>query len=195
MLQRVKPATPTSLLPLFLKLEGRDVLVVGAGAVAERKIASLLEAGATVRVVAPAATDAVRLLARDGRVVWREGPFEERDVEGAWLVFAATSDPEVQRRVSSAAAAQRTFCVAVDDPANASAYSGAVVARPPFVVAISSTGAAPALTRLVREVIEHVLPSDRWIEHATKLREKWLAEGTPAGDRFAELVRDVKRGA
>jgi siroheme synthase-like protein len=182
-----------SLLPLFLKLAGRAVLVVGAGAVAERKIESLLEAGAEVRVVAPEAVEEVQRLAREGRVAWSARAFEDADADGAWLVFAATADGEVQRRVERAATARRVFCVAVDDPANASAYSGAVVRRPPFMVAVSSGGATPALTRLVREVIEHVLPGDEWVEHAKRLRAKWLAEGTPMKDRFAELVREVKK--
>jgi uroporphyrin-III C-methyltransferase / precorrin-2 dehydrogenase / sirohydrochlorin ferrochelatase len=147
-----------------------------------------------VRVVAPAATEVVRHLASTSRLDWLARPFEDADVDGAWLMFVATSDAIVQRRVAEAAAARRVFCVAVDDPSNASAYSGAVVDRPPFLVAISSSGATPALTRLVREVVEHVLPSDRWVEHAKRLRAKWLAEGTPMADRFAELVRDVKRG-
>jgi uroporphyrin-III C-methyltransferase/precorrin-2 dehydrogenase/sirohydrochlorin ferrochelatase len=183
----------TSLLPLFLKLAGKQVLVVGAGPVAERKIESLLEADAQVLVVAPQATEGVQRLAREGRVEWKARPFEDTDTEGAWLTFAATSDAEVQARVARATADRRVFCVAVDDPANASAYSGALVRRPPFTVAISSGGAAPALTRLVREVVEHVLPAQDWVEHATRLRAKWLAEGTPLADRFGELVRDVKR--
>ncbi|HEY8038863.1 MAG TPA: bifunctional precorrin-2 dehydrogenase/sirohydrochlorin ferrochelatase [Polyangiaceae bacterium] len=189
------PATDApSLFPLFLKLEGRAVLVVGAGAVAERKIASLLGAGARVRVVAPEATDEVRRWAGEGRVEWRARAFEEGDAEGAWLVVAATSSADAQRRAGEAAAARRVFCLAVDDPPNASAYSGGIVRRPPFTVAISSSGATPALTRLVREVVEHVLPGDRWVERATELRAKWLAEGTPVADRFAQLVREVKKG-
>ena len=184
----------TRLLPLFLKLAGKTVLVVGAGSVAEHKIASLLEAGAEVRVVAPEATDGVQRLAREGRIAWLARPFDEADTEGAWLAFAATSDAEVQARVSRATSARRVFCVAVDDPGHASAYSGSLVRRPPFTVAISSGGATPALTRLVREVVEHVLPGQDWVEHATRLRAKWLAEGTPMGDRFAELVREVKKG-
>ena len=189
------PSQPSpGLLPLFLKLEGRAALVVGAGAVAERKIETLLHAGATVRVVAPEATEEVRRLASDARLEWAARAFEERDLDGAWLVFAATGDAAAQRRVAAAAGERHVFCVAVDDPENASAYSGAVVERPPFVVAISSSGATPALTRLVREVVEHVLPGDAWVEHARALRAKWLAEGTPMSDRFAELVRDVKRG-
>jgi siroheme synthase-like protein len=184
----------TSLLPLFLKLAGKTVLVVGAGSVAERKIESLLEAGARVRVVAPEATDGVQRLARDGRIVWHARPFDDADAEDVWLAFAATSDAEVQARVAVATSARRVFCVAVDDPANASAYSGSLVRRPPFTIAISSGAATPALTRLVREVVEHVLPGESWVEHATRLRAKWLAEGTPMGDRFADLVRDVKKG-
>jgi uroporphyrin-III C-methyltransferase/precorrin-2 dehydrogenase/sirohydrochlorin ferrochelatase len=189
----VQSSPPPGLLPLFLKLEGRDVLVVGAGAVAERKIASLLEAGARVRVVAPETSEGVRRLADEGKVTLHRRAFAESDLAGTWLVFAATAEADIQRRVGEAAAAQRTFCVAVDDPANASAYSGAVVARPPFLVAISSSGETPALTRLLREVIEHVLPGDGWVEHARALRAKWIAERTPMQDRFAELVRDVKR--
>jgi uroporphyrin-III C-methyltransferase / precorrin-2 dehydrogenase / sirohydrochlorin ferrochelatase len=184
---------PPGLLPLFLKLEGRSVLVVGAGAVAERKIEALLGAGARVRVVAPAATASVRAWATEGRVQWGERPFEASDLDAAWLVFAATSDAMVQASVANEASARRVFCVAVDDPSNASAYSGAVVARPPLLVAISSSGEAPALTRLLREVIEHVLPNDEWVERAKQLRAKWLAEGTPMADRFAELVRAVRR--
>jgi siroheme synthase-like protein len=189
------PPGEASLYPLFLKLEGRAVLVVGAGAVAERKIARLLAAGARVSVVAPDATDAVRRLAHDGAVEWRARAFEDRDADGAWLVIAATDDPDVQRRAAASAEARRAFIVAIDDPANASAYSGAVVERPPFVVAISSSGATPALTRLLREIIEELLPGEGWVEHAKRLRAKWLAEGKPTSDRFADLVRTLKQRA
>ena len=182
----------TSLLPLFLKLAGKTVLVVGAGPVAERKIESLLEAGARVRVVAPLATEGVERLAREGRIDWQPRSFDDADAADVWLAFAATSDAEVQARVARATTARRVFCVAVDDPSNASAYSGALVRRAPFTIAISSGGATPALTRLVREVVEHALPGPEWVEHATRLRAKWLAEGTPMADRFAELVRDVR---
>ncbi|HEX8793321.1 MAG TPA: bifunctional precorrin-2 dehydrogenase/sirohydrochlorin ferrochelatase [Polyangiaceae bacterium] len=190
----MREADGANLLPLFLKLEGKLALVVGAGSVAERKITSLLDVGARVRVVAPEANDAVKRLADDGRVEWRARAFEEADVGGTWLVCAATSSPDVQRAVASAAEARRVFCVAVDDPPNASAYSAAVVRRPPMVVAISSSGAAPALTRLLREVIEHVLPAEEWIRRAEELRAQWLRDGTPMADRFAQLVREIARG-
>ncbi len=181
------------LYPIFLKLEGRTVLVVGAGAVAERKIDALLRAGAHVRVVAPDATERVRELAGQGALEWHARPFEDRDAEGAWLVVAATPDAGVQGAASRSAGARRAFIIAVDDPANATAYSGAIVRRPPFTVAISSSGETPALTRLMREIIEHALPAESWIAHARALRRKWRADRTPMGERFGELVRELAR--
>lgn len=180
-----------SLHPLFLKLEGRAVLVVGAGAIAERKILPLLDAGARVHVVAPDATSELQRLARDGTIEWSARSFEDADANGAWLIVAATGDGSVQRHVAAAGQARRVFVLAVDDPANASAYSGAVVRRAPFTIAISSSGAMPAMTRLLREVIESVLPGEEWVDHARRLRAKWVAEGTPMGDRFGELVKQI----
>jgi uroporphyrin-III C-methyltransferase/precorrin-2 dehydrogenase/sirohydrochlorin ferrochelatase len=182
-----------SLYPVFLKLDGRTVLVVGAGAVAERKIAALTQAGARVRVVAPQATDAIREWAAARALEWLPRRFEDTDVRDAWFVVAATPDAAVQRAVAAAAEARRCFVVAVDDPAHASAYSGAVVRRPPFTVAISSSGATPALTRLLREVIEHVLPREETVARAKELRARWQSEGTPTTDRFIDLVRELKK--
>jgi siroheme synthase-like protein len=185
----------TSLFPLFLKLAGRAVLVVGAGAMAERKVHSLLASGARVHLVAPQATAELKRLAAEGLLAWTARRFEESDLEGAWLVVAATGQAETQQRVAAAAEARRVFLLAVDDPPNASAYSGAIVRRPPFQIAISSSGAAPALTRVLREIIEQVLPGDAWVEHARALRERWIADGTPIGERFGALVRDLKERA
>jgi uroporphyrin-III C-methyltransferase / precorrin-2 dehydrogenase / sirohydrochlorin ferrochelatase len=181
-----------SLYPLFLKLSGRRVLVVGGGVVAERKIVSLTAAGARIRVVAPRTTAKIQQMAEDGAIEWAPRAFEDADVGESWLVIAATSDAALQQQIAATASALRVFVVAVDDPTHASAYSGAVVRRAPFTIAISSSGATPAMTRLVREVIEQVLPSDAWVEHAKRLRAQWLADGTPTADRFAELVRTIK---
>ncbi len=191
-LHGVPAGDETSLYPVFLKLEGRQVLVVGGGAVAERKIDALIQSRARVRVVAPDATDAIRQWATETALEWFARPFDDSDVDDAWLVIAATADPAVQRSVAAAAERRGRFVVAVDDPAHASAYSGAVVRRPPFTVAISSSGTAPALTRLFREVLEQALPSDDAIADAQRLRAKWQAEGTPMEKRFDELVRELK---
>lgn len=183
----------TALFPLFLKLAGRDVLVIGAGEVAERKIADLVTSGAKVRVVAPEATESVKALAAAGAVTWEARRFAESDVDGAWLVIAATTDDDAQRRAGAAAEARRVFVIAVDDLANATAYSGSIIRRDPFLVAISSSAAAPALTRLLREVLEQALPDATWVDAARALRDKWKADGTPMSSRFGELVRAFKQ--
>jgi siroheme synthase-like protein len=178
--------------PLFLKLEGRDVLVVGAGHVAERKVLELVEAKARVRVVAPEATESVKALAAARAVRWEARAFEARDLDGAWLVVAATGDAKVQEAVADAADAQRTFVVAVDDKRNASAYGGAVIRRGAVAIAISTSGESPALARLLREVLEHALPEKEWIDSARAMRDRWRADGTPFESRFAELVSAFK---
>jgi uroporphyrin-III C-methyltransferase/precorrin-2 dehydrogenase/sirohydrochlorin ferrochelatase len=189
------PTSKTTLFPLFLRLSAKDVLVVGAGDVAVRKVEDLVHAGAEVRVVAPVASPAIEKLAAEGKVMHVQRPFMESDVDGAWLVVAATNDAEVQARVCEAAERARTFAIAVDDPPNGSAYSASVIRRGPITVAISSSGEAPALSRLLREVLEQALPETEWIEAARALRQKWQAEGTPMSSRFGELVRLFKERA
>jgi uroporphyrin-III C-methyltransferase/precorrin-2 dehydrogenase/sirohydrochlorin ferrochelatase len=182
----------SGLYPIFLHLKDRTVLVVGAGEVAHHKIRGLLDAGARVRVVAPTGVDAIAALAQIGQIQWDARPFCESDVFEAWLVIAATSDSAVQKLVSTAAAAHRVFVIAVDDPTHASAFSGSVVSRPPLTIAISSSGDAPALSRLLREIIEQILPNDDWIDHAKRLRSEWRRDHVPMGERFAGLVREFK---
>src|SRR3954452_18380870 len=104
------------LLPLFLNLTGRDVLLVGGGRVAESKLRQLLAAGARVRVVAPAIADSIRA----AEVAIVERGFEPTDLDGAWLVIAAAT-PDVNRAVAEAGEERRIFVNAVDDPANATA--------------------------------------------------------------------------
>ena len=180
------------LLPLFLDLSGKDVLVVGAGAVATRKIADLVAVGAKVRVVAPRLTDELTTASAAAGITVEQRGFEERDVEGAWLVIASTDDAAVQERVAAASERARVFCVAVDDPPNASAYGGAIVRRGPVTIAISTSGEAPALARLLREVLEQALPDEGFVDAARALREKWKSEKTPMASRFGELVQAFK---
>ena len=188
--------SPRSPLPLFVRLEGLRVLVVGAGPACEPKIEALVEAGARVHVVAPVATPRVRALAAaaEAGLTWEARPFVEADLDEAWLVVSATGDAAVQRAIAVEAARRHLFVLAIDDPANGSAASGYVLRRPPFVVAISSSGEAPALTRLLREVLERTLPAERWVEAARALRREWkqkAAQGEPVphGARFRALVR------
>ncbi|MHA6203266.1 siroheme synthase CysG [Dyella soli] len=142
------------LYPLFADMSGREALVVGGGVVGERKAAALLEAGARVTVGAATLTPALREWADQGRIRWLPGSFEEAWLDGAWLVIAATDDPDLHRRIAGLAQARRLFVNVVDDADLSSFHVPAVIDRAPVTVAISSGGHAPMLARLLRERLE-----------------------------------------
>jgi uroporphyrin-III C-methyltransferase/precorrin-2 dehydrogenase/sirohydrochlorin ferrochelatase len=178
------------LLPVFLRLAGRKVLLVGGGKVAASKLDALLATGAVVTVVAPEVRDEI---AR-GRVTVRQRPFTVSDLDEAWFVVAA-APPAVNRRVREAAEERRLFVNAVDDPASASAYQGGVLRRGGVTVAVSTEGRAPALAGLVREGLEAVLPEEieRWVEAAHALRERQHGEGVPLSRRRPLLLEALNR--
>lgn len=147
-----------ALFPLFADLDGRPVLVVGAGSVAERKVRRLLACGAQVRVGAEQIGEALAQLARQGAIACTQASFDPSWLDDVWLVVAATDDPALNRQVSAAARSRRLWCNVVDDAALSSYHSPAVIDRAPLVVAVSSGGSAPALARRVRAQIETVLP-------------------------------------
>lgn len=145
------------LFPLFADLAGRTVLVVGGGMVASRKVASLLQAGAEVRVGAQHFVPELQALAHQARIRLYDGNFDPAWLDGVWLAIAATDDREVNRKVSAAAHARRILTNVVDDPELSSFQVPSIVDRAPLVVAISSSGAAPVLARRVRERIESLI--------------------------------------
>jgi uroporphyrin-III C-methyltransferase / precorrin-2 dehydrogenase / sirohydrochlorin ferrochelatase len=122
--------------PSGLRLAGRDVVVVGGGNVAQRRVPGLLAAGAVVTVVSPHVTPAIEGLVGAGEVRWAERGFEETDLDHAWYVVAATDDPAVNEKVSSAAEERRIFCVRSDDGARATAWTPAVGRHAGVTVAV-----------------------------------------------------------
>jgi siroheme synthase-like protein len=182
----------SELLPVFLNLTGRQVVLVGAGHVATAKLRQLLAADATVRVVAPDVTREIwqTALSAESEVTLLQRPFEPKDLDGAWLVVAAAT-PDVNRQVSEAAEARRIFVNAVDDPANASAYLSGVVRRDGVTLAISTSGAAPALAALLREALDALLPRDlaSWVWQARVERLAWRRDGVPMEARKPHLLR------
>jgi uroporphyrin-III C-methyltransferase / precorrin-2 dehydrogenase / sirohydrochlorin ferrochelatase len=187
-----RPEAPSEprLYPVFLRLAGLPVVVVGGGPVAAGKLDGLLEAGAHVTVIAPVIGEAIRARAADRRLALVRRGFTASDLDGArWVVAAAT--PEVNREVAAAATARGLFVNAVDDVASASAYLGGVIRRGSAVVAISTGGLAPALAGLVREALDALLPHDleRWVEVARAARVGWKRAGTPIAERRPLLLR------
>ena len=171
--------------PVFLKLAGRRVLVVGGGPVAASKLRALIDAGAEIAVVAPDIVDEVA----SAPVTIARRTFVDSDLDGVWFVVAAAT-PDVNRQVAAAAEARHLFVNAVDDVRNASAYLGGVVRRDGVTVAISTDGAAPALAGLLREGIDAVLPRDldAWMARARDARRDWLARGVPMSARRPLLL-------
>ena len=173
------------LFPVFLKLAGRKAVLVGGGRVASAKLPALVASGAEVTVVAPVVSPDIAAAA----VTVARRPFVPGDLDGAWLVIAAAT-PEVNREVASAAEARRVFVNAVDDPANASVYTGGVLRRGGVTVAVSTDGRAPALAGLLREGLEAVIPDEieTWVRAAEWLKERQRAEGIPIGERRPRLL-------
>jgi uroporphyrin-III C-methyltransferase/precorrin-2 dehydrogenase/sirohydrochlorin ferrochelatase len=126
--------------PLGLRLEGRAVLVVGGGGVAARRIPALLAAGADVSLVSPQARPGLEGLAGAGRIRWVRRGFRSSDVDGAWLVLAATADRTVNQAVSAAAEERRIFCVRADDADAATAWTPAVTRHERLTVAVLAGG-------------------------------------------------------
>lgn len=145
------------LYPIFVSLAHRAVLVVGGGAVAERKVAALLAAQAQVTVNAASLTPQLQRWVRDGLVSHRPESFRESWLEQVWLVIAATSDRELNSLVATLGELRRIFVNVVDDAQLSSFHVPAVIDRAPLSIAISSGGDAPMLARLVRERLETLL--------------------------------------
>lgn len=176
---------PRPVYPVFLRLDGEPVVVVGAGAVAAAKLDGLLAAGARITIVSPAIAPACR---RPG-VALVERAVVESDLDGARFVIAAAT-PAVNREVAAWARARNLFVNAVDDADTATAYLGGVVRRGGVTVSISTGGAAPALAGLLRESLDALLPEDldTWLAEAAAKREAWRASGIDLAAR-RELLR------
>ena len=177
------------LLPLFLNLTGREVALVGGGRVAAGKLQQLVTVGARVRVIAPEICPAI-LVRRYPNVELIQRGFVPSDLDDVWLVVAAAT-PAVNGEVASAAEDRRVFVNAVDDPANASAFLSGVVRRDGVTIAISTSGDAPALTALVREAVDALLPRDlaAWMDIARTARVEWRRDAVAMEQRKPRLLR------
>jgi uroporphyrin-III C-methyltransferase len=166
-----------SLLPIFLKLDGRPGLLVGAGTVALEKIGSLLKTGIRLRVVAPQANAGIQRLAAQGRLEWIERSFELSDLAGNCIVIAATDVPEVNADVYRGAVERGIPCNSVDDIPNCDFFFGSVVSRGDLQIAISTAGESPAFAQRLRREIDEQLPADigPWLAQLGELRREVLA--------------------
>jgi uroporphyrin-III C-methyltransferase/precorrin-2 dehydrogenase/sirohydrochlorin ferrochelatase len=142
--------------PLGLMLDGRRVLVVGGGQVASRRVPVLLDAGADVVLVSPVVTPFLRGLVDAGRLRWIERPFDDSDVDDAWLVHVAVDDPEAANRASAASLVRRVFCVRADDRHAATAWTPATTRHGPVTVGVTA-GGDPRRAMAIRDAIHALL--------------------------------------
>jgi precorrin-2 dehydrogenase len=169
--------------PVSLNLGGRCCVVIGGGMVAERRVSTLLEAGASVTVVSPTLNPALTALAASQRIRHRARAYEHGDLEGAALAFTAVDDPAVAPAVAREAQARGVWLNAADEPAHCTFYLPGVVRRGMLTIAIGSGGASPALTRALREHLDGALGPE-WAtlgELAASARLELRATGRSAG--------------
>ena len=140
--------------PIYLNMHGRRCLVIGGGGVAERKLAALLEAGATPTVVSPAITDTIARWAKDRAIELIARRYQSSDLAEHEIAFVATDDGEVNAQVFSDGRRLSVWINAADDPAHCDFILPSVLRRGDLTVAVSSGGASPALSRTIREELE-----------------------------------------
>ncbi len=174
-----------NLFPMFVKLAGRKCLVVGGGPIAEGKVEGLLASGATVVVVAPEVTEKIARWNDQGRLAWHARQFQPSDLEGAFLVIAATGVDAVNEQVFREAEARGILCNAVDEPERCHFYYPAIVRRGPLQIAISTGGLSPALASRLRAELEAQFGPEyeRWLEEA----------GRDAAEAFVRRRTDPRR--
>jgi len=184
-----------TLLPIFLKLDGRPALLVGAGTVALDKIGSLLKTGVKLRVIAPQARPEVRELAAEGKLEWVGREFRACDLDGNFIAIAATDAPEVNATVYREAVARGIPCNSVDDIPNCDFFFGSVVSRGHLQIAISTAGESPALAQRLRREIDEQLPEDlgAWLAKLGELRREVLATHPRSEQRRLLLHRLAQR--
>ena len=181
-----------SLLPIFVKLRDRLVVVVGGGVVAQGKIEGLFAAEARVRVVAPQVTPAIAQWIAQGKVEWHAKEFAPADLDGAFLVIAATSAPGVNAAVFAEADTRGILCNAVDDIENCHFYYGSVVQRGDLQIAISTNGKSPALAQRLRLHLEKQFGPEYelWLEWLGAAREL-LRAGDGSADSKKVLLHHL----
>jgi len=166
-----------ALFPMFVKLDGRQVLVVGAGRIGEAKTRGLLPTGAKIRVVAREASEAVREWASGGKITLEERSFVTSDLDNVFLVVVATSSRDVNRLIYDEAQSRGILCNVVDVPEQCDFYYPAVVQRGDLQIAISTSGQSPFLAQRLRQRLEKQFGPgyERWVAELGQTRRRVLA--------------------
>jgi len=148
------------LTPLFISLKDRDVLVIGGGKVAYRKIRSLMKSGAHVRVIAPELNKALERAHTDGQIDCRERAFKKSDIQDQFLVVAATNDTKTNKLIANTATEKNILVNVADAPELCTFMLPSVLDREPLSIAVSSGGSSPILARQLLAKIATTVPAN-----------------------------------
>jgi siroheme synthase-like protein len=189
--------------PIFLEMKDRRCVVIGGGAVAERRVEGLVAVGANVTVISPAITEGLRDLLTQGAIRHVAREYRAGDRAGYDLVFVATDNSEINAAVSSEARSLRIWVNSADDPDHCDFILPAVIRRGDLAVAVSTGGVSPAVTRAIREELDEYFQADyaRFVQIAgevrKELREKSVSPGAGAWNRalqgdYRRLIKEGK---
>jgi siroheme synthase-like protein len=181
--------------PVVLRVAGRRCVVVGGGAVAERKVRALSEAGAEIVVIAPDVASEIETLAGSGKLRVERRRFVPSDLDGAFLAFAATDLREVNQAVAGAASQRGVLVNIADDPSSSDFANPSVVRRQDVTVAVSTGGRSPAFARFLREQLQEWLSDSRctMMALAAEIRRELLGTGTPpTAERWRGALNDPR---
>jgi precorrin-2 dehydrogenase / sirohydrochlorin ferrochelatase len=181
-----------ALFPIFLKLENRRVLVVGAGNVGEAKIQGLLDSGAEIKVVSLRASGKVQEWASFGLINLKLRPFVPDDLQKIALAVIATSDSSLNQSIYAEAQKQGVLCNVVDVPHQCDFYYPAIVRRGDLRIAISTNGQSPFLAQRIRQELEQLYGPiyAEWVAELGAIRREVLQRALPP-DTKRQILRSA----
>jgi precorrin-2 dehydrogenase/sirohydrochlorin ferrochelatase len=148
------------LFPIYLNLKGKQCLIIGGGKVAERKIEDLLDYEPLIKVVSPRFEEKIMAWGREGVLSLQQRLFQEDDLDGSYIVFAATDNNELNHRVARLCRQRGILVNAVDDPPNCDFYVPSIIRRNSLALAISTGGKSPMLARKLRQDLEKIIGNE-----------------------------------
>jgi precorrin-2 dehydrogenase/sirohydrochlorin ferrochelatase len=182
----------SGLFPMFVKLEGKRCLVVGAGKVGGPKIGGLIETGACIRVIALQASETVQGWAQAGKISLELRAFDAEDLDGTFLIVVATASRVLNESIYREAQRRAVLCNVVDDPEYCDFYYPAVVRRGDLQIAISTNGQSPSLAQKLRQQLERQFGPGyaRWVAELGETRKLVLASDLDL-ERKSELLHSL----
>ncbi len=178
--------------PAFLNIEHRSCLVVGGGGVGTRKVDSLLRCGAEVTVVSPEVSERLSKLSEEGKIILKRRAFRDADLDGMFLVFGATDNSALNRRIQQNMERRRGLCNIADQPKLGNFMVPSVIRRGGLTIAISTSGKSPAMARQLRQQLEAMFGSEYGLllDLMGAIRAK-LLEGEHAPERHKALFEQL----